>query len=163
MYHSYINMSNFSLEAWCLFLCKGSWILLILWTSEVLPSGRALKSEFEHVVWMWTPPSYIHLGSTWRHSCSKCSRPHIFPLCRDDEKQSIVDLEESKSMVEYGCELVVSQSVMERAKYHAHNFRLQDIYNEMVLWDDLMLYWLKENVPSLCKDGEKGCKHALWV
>ena len=74
MYHSYVNMSNFSLEAWCLFLCKGSWILLILWTSEVLPSGRALKSEFEHVVWMWTPPSYIHLGSTWRHSCSKCSQ-----------------------------------------------------------------------------------------
>ena len=64
--------------------------------------------------------------------------------CRDDEKQSF-DLE---NLVEHGCELVVSQSIMERAKYHAHNFRLQDIYNEMVLLDDLMLYRLKENVPS---------------
>ena len=49
-------------------------------------------------------------------------------------------MEDSKSNVEHGCQLVVSQSIMERAKYHAHNFRLQDIYNEMVLLDDLMLY-----------------------
>ena len=66
---------------------------------------------------------------------------------RDDEKQ-LFDMEDSKSKVEHGCQLVVSQSIMERAKYHAQNFRLQDIYNEMVLLDDLMLYRLKENVPS---------------
>ena len=35
--------------------------------------------------------------------------------CRDDDKQSI-DLEKSESKVEHGCELVVSQSIMERAK-----------------------------------------------
>ena len=48
---------------------RSSRVLTILWTSGI----SMMKS-----IWMWTPPPYVHLVSTWCHSRDECS--HAFPV-----------------------------------------------------------------------------------
>ena len=45
-------------------------LLSILWTSG------ALSDEFQYVMWMWTPPPYVHLMST-SCSCDKCFQAYL--------------------------------------------------------------------------------------
>jgi len=44
---------------------QSSWVLMILWTSGVLPSDEAIDDEVQYVTWMQTPPPlcppHVHL------------------------------------------------------------------------------------------------------
>ena len=55
--------------------------LLVKWSTHDLMNVWGLPGVCISCIWMWTPPPpYIHLTSTWCHSCDRCFE--AFPVFR---------------------------------------------------------------------------------